>query len=1137
MGQKLHQTNQFNGGMIKDLHPIMTPNTVMTDCLNGTLITYNGNEFALQNDLGNYAFKHGPLTNGFVPVGMKEFGGMLYIISYNPIEDKVEIGTFPSQKTIFSAGTDSDSSVLNPIEPNKKYSSYKELIKNSTLHFLSLEDTFFLNPGDKYLLSIKGDNLSPGMNWEKVNETLNFQYIKPYIITTDKKVYDIEGYVELDIATETINRSKYKTVNWEIPGWLALKFSLNVMSEFNVFSDSSLSNITKNIINDNNGNIERIEYNSSPSNIIKLQTVWDSNIYKDTVIKNIKDNLVFIIHQYQKTKDLIEDLNSTNKEEPLKYKILENLENSIQNYNSLQTIIFTVYEGLNELSADFKYITPALRVGDKYIVYDQFNQEINRNLQKIDLNKFEFGTNLYKYYVNNDSLTLEFNYIGYPGLHLQYQMYRFLDVTDSTTIKSVWKNYQTFEDVNYLGQNIREILFTKSGDSNVNENASFDKEDIYELHIRVVYEDSEGNMQPLKRIVDNSGTKTEEDFEFTSRIIWATEAVNKHYRSNNNYDKLTATHIENGILDLTNIQKDFKFNNGSYTNSIFSFIEGTKSLNSIDNENLIEKLETPDLTWIEEYLGIPFANSEYDKRYSNKAYIYNGYNFILHEGKLTINYLKNQKDEIGRLWRDYKIGKVGSNTMNSLLIDSKKQGHDILISGSSDINSSKEFFNDDNLRINFIYKNAYTLTVASSPNSKMIATSSNTLTDYNTEYLQSKLVLNDKGKPLYGYIRGGLRMHKDHGRKGASFGVLGYGSLTLPYILFQVIGGKVLTRVCNLNEFRSLSNKTEEELKNYLSDTENWEDTTIDSLEAMKVQSGNEKIPFEEATRKSNTWWFLKDDTKGKTNQWVQYASQANKFAYTVFPVMLYNNRDNHRTIKSELFHKNINDYREYWSVYLPGEYPYIFYPKGSPENNTNSSWATAIYTYIIMCWYMRVATSSAVKTLYYPTISLNFQSAPTIISKVINLPCKMSYSYPAKLPDTSENHQLLLDNINNLNRGFKEHHPFTIDTVSDIYVKEDIKLTNVITKFVLNKNENSATALQYKIERPSTQKGKMFLINEYYDNLNSINEYSLTRIIEDWDSSSNKCLYTEKVDNRVGLQSTDNYIPKHAYESSKIIF
>jgi len=33
--------------MIKDLHPLTTPNDVLTDALNATSITYNGNEGAL----------------------------------------------------------------------------------------------------------------------------------------------------------------------------------------------------------------------------------------------------------------------------------------------------------------------------------------------------------------------------------------------------------------------------------------------------------------------------------------------------------------------------------------------------------------------------------------------------------------------------------------------------------------------------------------------------------------------------------------------------------------------------------------------------------------------------------------------------------------------------------------------------------------------------------------------------------------------------------------------------------------------------------------------------------------------------------------------------------------------------------
>lgn len=43
MGKQV-ATNDFSKGLMMDLNPMTTPNSVMTDCLNGTIITYDGNE-------------------------------------------------------------------------------------------------------------------------------------------------------------------------------------------------------------------------------------------------------------------------------------------------------------------------------------------------------------------------------------------------------------------------------------------------------------------------------------------------------------------------------------------------------------------------------------------------------------------------------------------------------------------------------------------------------------------------------------------------------------------------------------------------------------------------------------------------------------------------------------------------------------------------------------------------------------------------------------------------------------------------------------------------------------------------------------------------------------------------------------
>lgn len=85
-----------------DLHPLMTPNTVLTDALNASFITFNGNETMLQNDMGNTLIQDATtgyvmgLNSGFIPVGMKEHGGILYIASYNPDTEEGELGSIPS---------------------------------------------------------------------------------------------------------------------------------------------------------------------------------------------------------------------------------------------------------------------------------------------------------------------------------------------------------------------------------------------------------------------------------------------------------------------------------------------------------------------------------------------------------------------------------------------------------------------------------------------------------------------------------------------------------------------------------------------------------------------------------------------------------------------------------------------------------------------------------------------------------------------------------------------------------------------------------------------------------------------------------------------------------------------------------
>ena len=110
------QVNTFTGGINTDLHPLLQPNDTLTDCVNGTLITYNGNENMLQNDMGNYDLKNAKLPPGYIPMGMKEHQGVLYIVLMNPITKKVQIGSYPSPQTDFGSASETQEYYLHPVE-------------------------------------------------------------------------------------------------------------------------------------------------------------------------------------------------------------------------------------------------------------------------------------------------------------------------------------------------------------------------------------------------------------------------------------------------------------------------------------------------------------------------------------------------------------------------------------------------------------------------------------------------------------------------------------------------------------------------------------------------------------------------------------------------------------------------------------------------------------------------------------------------------------------------------------------------------------------------------------------------------------------------------------------------------------
>lgn len=105
--------NTFTGGMILDINELDTPsNTYCINALNATVATFNGNEGAIQNEMGNVKIPYdygdihaetpyAQLSDNSIVLGSAEYGGVIYYVLLR--EHGInEIGSFPSPNWSFN---------------------------------------------------------------------------------------------------------------------------------------------------------------------------------------------------------------------------------------------------------------------------------------------------------------------------------------------------------------------------------------------------------------------------------------------------------------------------------------------------------------------------------------------------------------------------------------------------------------------------------------------------------------------------------------------------------------------------------------------------------------------------------------------------------------------------------------------------------------------------------------------------------------------------------------------------------------------------------------------------------------------------------------------------------------------------
>ena len=240
--------NTFEGGLMMDFHPLTVPNTMTTNCLNGTYLTYNGNEYMIQNDMGNGKVETAALPAGYIPLGTTSFGGIIYIVSYNPLKDVCQIGCFPSPERNFSYeelkedGFQIHSITESDFKNGDNIISFKTKVELTKLT---------LNPGDKFLitsdLEANADRITDYKNnSKKIGD--NPKFLRLHVATKDSsgrlvyldsslKWYKFKEnkyyYIPKDNTIEdTLTASKYSIFNSKLSGNLYLIAELETISMF-----------------------------------------------------------------------------------------------------------------------------------------------------------------------------------------------------------------------------------------------------------------------------------------------------------------------------------------------------------------------------------------------------------------------------------------------------------------------------------------------------------------------------------------------------------------------------------------------------------------------------------------------------------------------------------------------------------------------------------------------------------------------------------------------------------------------------------------------------------------------------------------------------------------------------------------
>lgn len=454
-------SNQFTEGLISDLNPIITPNTVLTDNLNGTIITYNGNEYTLQNDRGNYELENCRLSPNYIPVGVKEYGDILYIVSHNPLDDTVEIGSYPSPLMIVKPNeNNSDSEVRSIIQSQiidmgKSEEKYSILVENADSIIFNGDD-YKLNPGDEYCLQ-----------YQDFDNKYKYETVEYYILDEESNLHNISDKIIVDEGFKDFSH-----VAWTIPGWLSAKARLvelstagvNIRSFYIPKDSKDAAYFSFDFrLNVNDKHLIKNGYLEDWCRSIDLETLEDIR-FRVYIEKKLGNGKYESIYNSEFVEFGITDSN-------VEFSDFYLGEHGWDEWFGDNRIIWkSVYGKINGITDEdvIKVTMIPILSESKHnykIVYDNLKQELLFDLSKISDDGWSIGDNLYQFYVGKNNTQYIYADVSGPKIssfpvNLNCEIY---NLKGDLVLKHEFKDYTG------IGENLLQIPYTDK----------FAKENIY----------------------------------------------------------------------------------------------------------------------------------------------------------------------------------------------------------------------------------------------------------------------------------------------------------------------------------------------------------------------------------------------------------------------------------------------------------------------------------------------------------------------------------------------------------------------------------------------------------------------------------------------------------------------------------